>query len=117
MSSRPIQYAEKQFFATLWKGNPLKYTFPVLQFTDANALVPVLAIITKFDIFQQDVLQELEEKADEEACSERDDEDLEGQALEEAKRRFDMHYRIPLMALQYPPMAVLALSDSKYSQL
>lgn len=89
MNSRPIQHAEREFFATL-------------------SQVPVLAVVTKFDIFVQDVLQEIEE-ADE---SEFDDDELEKQAVEKAMGRFDQHYREPLNNLPFPPKAVLTLSES-----
>jgi hypothetical protein len=82
---------------------------------DNGAQVPVLAIVTKFDTFVQDVLQELEEAAEEEG-EEVDSLELERKATQLASERFDEHYSKPLMALPYPPRAVLALSDSGYIQ-
>lgn len=73
--------------------------------------MPVLAIITKFDVFVQDVLQELEEAAEAEG-NEIDDELFEEKAKQTAKERFDLYYKIPLKELPYPPKTVLALSES-----
>jgi hypothetical protein len=75
-------------------------------------VVPALAIATKFDNFVQDILQELEESAEEQGLEISDD-DLQRQAVEKAKTLFDAHYRKPLLALRYPPKAVLSLSGSK----
>jgi hypothetical protein len=112
MNSRPIQHAEKEFFGILWQGEVARHRFLEPRFTDDSVVVPILAIVTKFDTFVQDVLQKLEEKADEEG-NDITEEEFVKQATQEAKDRFDMHYRIPLMSLPYPPKAVLALSESK----
>lgn len=94
MNSRPIQRAELDFFSAIWQ-------------------VPVLAIITKFDTFVQDVLQRLEEENEEE--EEIDDAELEEKAKQVAKEKFNKHYRDPLLALPHPPKAVLALSETHKS--
>ena len=73
--------------------------------------VPVLAIITKFDTFVQDVLQHLEEENEGE--EEIDDAELEEKAKQMAKEKFNKHYRDPLLALPHPPKAVLALLESE----
>lgn len=91
MNSRPIQHSEREFFGVLWQ-------------------VPVLAIVTKFDTFVQDILQIIEEAAEEEG-KDIDDDELETQAKQEAQNKFDAHYKTPLMGLPYPPKAVLALSE------
>jgi hypothetical protein len=111
MNSRPIQHAEKEFFAILWQGEVARHLFLEPWFTDDSAVVPILAIVTKFDTFVQDVLQELEEKADE--GNDLTEEEFLKQALQQATDKFDAHYRVPLMSLPHPPKAVLALSESK----
>lgn len=78
-----------------------------------NSRVPVILIVTKFDTFVQDVLQGLEEEADE-MGEEIDEEKLQEKAVQEATAKFDKHYRAPFMAFgEYSPKAVLALSESK----
>jgi hypothetical protein len=95
MNPRPVQHSEREFFSNLWE-------------------VPVLAIITKFDVFVQDVLQELEEAAEAEG-NEIDDELFEEKAKQTAKERFDLYYKIPLKELPYPPKTVLSLSETDKS--
>jgi hypothetical protein len=65
-------------------------------------------------MFVLEVLQELEEGANEEE-NEIDEDLLHKKAMQEAKNRFDFHFRTPLMALPHPPKAVLELYDSKSS--
>jgi hypothetical protein len=72
-----------------------------------------LAVVTKFDIFVQDVLQEIEEAAESDEDSEFDDEQIHKRAVEQAMHRFDRHYREPLNNLPFPPKAVLTLSESE----
>ncbi|KIK06295.1 hypothetical protein K443DRAFT_290391 [Laccaria amethystina LaAM-08-1] len=91
MNSRPIQQAEKDFFSM-----PLT--------------VPIVAIVTKFDTFLQDMQQKLEEKAEEED-EEVDDDELEKLAVVEADKRFEQHYKKPLESMQHPPRAVVTLSE------
>jgi hypothetical protein len=75
-------------------------------------VVPVLAIVTKFDDFVRNILQDLEENAEgEEEISE---EELEENALRTAESIADTHYTKPLMNLPYPPREVVYLSESKY---
>jgi hypothetical protein len=113
MNSRPIQHAEKEFFGILWQGESLHPPFHRrIILTYAGWIVPVLAIVTKFDSFVQDVLQELEESADERGV-EIDEDALESQAQQDAKDMFDVHYNQALRALPYPPKVVLPLSESQ----
>jgi hypothetical protein len=72
----------------------------------------VLAIVTKFDNFVQDVLQDLEGKAEEEEAAVEQDE-LEETAQREADAMLTKHYTMPLLALPHPPQAVVSLSQSK----
>ena len=71
-----------------------------------------MAIVTKFDTFLQDMQQKLEEKAEEED-EEVDDDELERLAVIEADKRFEQHYRKPLENMQYPPRAVVTLSEGE----
>ena len=73
MNSRPIQQAEKDFFLMPLTGK-IKDKPPSLNVT--FRIVPVVAIVTKFDTFLQDMQQKLEEKAEEED-EEVDDDELE----------------------------------------
>ncbi|EKM60411.1 uncharacterized protein PHACADRAFT_109866 [Phanerochaete carnosa HHB-10118-sp] len=91
--SRPIQHAEREFFSN-------------------QKQVPVIAVFTKFEIFVQDVLQELEEATDEE---EQDDE-LEIQAAKTAESRFNGNHRAQLEALPFPPKAIVTLSRTHVSR-
>lgn len=90
MNARPIQQAEKDFFST-----PLQ--------------VPIVAIVTKFDTFVQDVQQKLEESAEEED-EEVDDDDVEKLAEIQADMQFEQHYKGPLNDMKHPPKAVVTLS-------
>jgi len=91
MNSRPIQRAEKDFFSTFWK-------------------VPIIAVMSKFDTFVQDILQGLEEAAEANG-EEIDDVEFSQRAVEEANLRFNKHYSTALLELPYPPTAVVALSE------
>ncbi|KZP09573.1 hypothetical protein FIBSPDRAFT_233442 [Athelia psychrophila] len=91
MNARPIQHAEQEFFSK------------ALQ-------VPVVAIITKFDSFVQDIQQKMEEDADAEG-SEVDDDELEKEANKEATDKFEKHYKQALQSLPHPPRAVVVLAD------
>ena len=75
-------------------------------------IVPVVAIVTKFDIFLQDMHQKLEEKAEKED-QDVDDDELEKLAAIEADKRFEQHYRKPLEGMQHPPRAVVTLSEGE----
>ncbi|KAE9389436.1 hypothetical protein BT96DRAFT_1003247 [Gymnopus androsaceus JB14] len=77
--------------------------------------VPVIVVITKFDAFVRDVLQELEEAADEEGLD-MDEDELEKQAVQVAKNRFNECYRPQLQDLPQPPKAIVALSNTNESQ-
>lgn len=68
-------------------------------------------MVTKFEIFIQDILQELEEAAEEDG-SQVDDEELEAEAEHVAEMRFDTYFRQQLEELPYPPRAVVFLSRS-----
>ena len=109
MNSRPIQQAEKDFFSmpltgTIKDESPSSIvTFPI---------VPVVAIVTKFDAFLQDMQQKLEEKAEEED-EEVDDDELAKLAVIEAEKRFEQHYKKPLESMKHPPRAVVTLSEGK----
>ncbi|KZP06100.1 hypothetical protein FIBSPDRAFT_764923, partial [Athelia psychrophila] len=74
--------------------------------------VPVVAIITKFDSFVQDIQQKMEEDADEEG-REIDDDELEEEANKEATDKFEKHYKQALQCLPHPPRAVVALADER----
>ncbi|EKM49678.1 uncharacterized protein PHACADRAFT_106055 [Phanerochaete carnosa HHB-10118-sp] len=93
MSARPIQHAEREFFSTLKQ-------------------VPVIAVVTKFDVFVQDTLQELEEAAEEEG-REVDEDELEARATEIAESRFKEYYSAQLEDLPFPPKAIVILSRSE----
>ncbi|KIK06264.1 hypothetical protein K443DRAFT_635320 [Laccaria amethystina LaAM-08-1] len=97
MNSRPIQQAEKDFFSM-----PLT--------------VPIVAIVTKFDTFLQDMQQKLEEKAEEEDEDVQDDDELEKLAVIEADKRFEQHYKKPLESMQHPPRAVVTPSEETQRQ-
>ena len=109
MNSRPIQQAEKDFFSipltgTIKNESPSSIvTFPI---------VPVVAIVTKFDTFLQDMQQKLEEKAEEEVKEVNDDE-LEKLAVIEADKQFEQHYKKPLLSMQHPPRAIVTLSEGE----
>ena len=75
-------------------------------------IVPVVAIVTKFDTSLQDMQQKLEEKAEEED-EEVDDAELEKLAVTEAEKRFKQHYKKPLESMQHPPRAVVTLSEGE----
>jgi hypothetical protein len=83
-----------------------------MSYTEDRVLVPVIAIVTKFDIFVQDELQKLEESAEEEGID-IDDDASEKLASQKATDIFQRHYMAPLMALPHPPRAVLPLSESE----
>lgn len=74
----------------------------------------MVAIVTKFDSLAQDVVQEIEEAAEEEQ-REVDEDDVEKQAFVEAMARFEQHYKQPLERLQFPPKAVVTLSNGRMS--
>ncbi|KZP09570.1 ras-domain-containing protein [Athelia psychrophila] len=95
MNARPIQHAEQEFFSK------------ALQ-------VPVVAIITNFDSFVQDIQQKMEEDADAEG-REVDDDELEKEANKEATDKFEKHYKNALQCLPHPPRAVVALSGAHNS--
>ncbi|KAE9395946.1 hypothetical protein BT96DRAFT_825471, partial [Gymnopus androsaceus JB14] len=73
---------------------------------------PVVAIITKFDAFVQDIQQKIEEDAEGEG-KEVDDNEIEEEAIKEATDKFEKHYQQPLQRLPYPPSAVVALADEQ----
>lgn len=75
----------------------------------------MVAIVTKFDVFVQDMQQEIEAAADEEG-EEIDDEELEKQALDMAMAKFEQHYKSPLNMLPFPPKAVVTLSEGNRSR-
>jgi len=68
--------------------------------------VPVVAIVTKFDTFVQDVQQKIEEAAEDE---ELDDQEIEKQAGGQANALFEQHYKQALENLPFPPKAVVSL--------
>jgi hypothetical protein len=74
----------------------------------------VVAIITKFDSLAQDVVQEMEEAAEEEE-KEVDEDEVEKQAFVEAMARFEQHYKQPLELSPFPPKAIVTLSNGKMS--
>ena len=92
MNSRPIQQAEPDFFSVVWQGIEFSSFLTVVEHA---CKVPVLAIITKFDTFVQDVLQCLEEENEEE---EEIVAELEEKAKRVAKEKFNKHYRDPPLA-------------------
>jgi hypothetical protein len=73
----------------------------------------VVAIVTKFDSFIQDIQQEMEEMAEENG-NEIDDDEMEERATREAMIRFERHYKQPLESLPFPPKAVVSLSGGRY---
>jgi hypothetical protein len=84
-----------------------------LPYSDVTfVIVPIVAIVTKFDTFLQDMQQKLEEKAEEED-EEVDDDELEKLAVVEADKRFEQHYKKPLESMQHPPRAVVTLSEGE----
>ncbi|GJE91865.1 GTPase domain-containing protein [Phanerochaete sordida] len=93
-NSRPLQHAEKEFFSS-------------------KRPVPVVVLITKFDMLIQDILQELEGEEENEGL---DDDELEEKAAQIAIECFDENYRKPLEALQFPPYAIVTLSDTHKSK-
>jgi hypothetical protein len=111
MNSRPLQRAENEFFSTSLQGNK-----PLIMFASEVTIfpVPVVAIVTKFDSFAQDVQQEIEEAAEEEQ-REVDEEEVEKQAFVEAMTRFEQHYKQRLERLPFPPKAIVTLSNGKLS--
>jgi hypothetical protein len=74
--------------------------------------VPVVAIVTKFDTFLQDVQQKIEERAEEED-QEIDDDEVERLATVQANVQFEQHYKKPLVDMKHPPKAVVTLSEGK----
>jgi hypothetical protein len=109
MNSRPIQQAEKDFFST-----PLQGIFhnQVSCFKLIPLEVPVVAIVTKFDTFLQDVQQKLEESAEEED-QEVDDDEVEKLAEIQAVMQFEQHYKGPLNDMKHPPKAIVTLSEGE----
>ena len=81
-------------------------------FTLISLEVPVVAIVTKFDTFLQDVQQKLEESAEKED-QEVDDDEVEKLAEIQADMQFEQHYKGPLYDMKHPPKAVVALSEGK----
>jgi hypothetical protein len=75
--------------------------------------VPVVAIVTKFDTFLQDVQQKIEEHAEEED-EEIDDDEVERLATTQANVQFEQHYKKALDDMQHPPKAVVTLSEGKF---
>ena len=69
-------------------------------------------MITKFEVYVQDVLQELEEAAENNGEIV-DDEELEAVARRIAKQRFDEYFGEQLEGLSHPPRAIVPLSRSK----
>ena len=74
--------------------------------------VPIVAIMTKFNTFLQDVQQKIEEHA-EEKDEEIDDDQVEKVATTQANVQFEQHYKKPLDDMQHPPKAVVMLSEGK----
>jgi hypothetical protein len=72
---------------------------------------PVLAIVTKFDNFVDDIRQELEEKMEEDGLDVTEDELVET-SQRKATEILNLHYIRPLMDLPHPPKAVVSLSYS-----
>jgi hypothetical protein len=70
-----------------------------------------MAIVTKFDNFVDDMLQELEEQTMEEDIN-LPEEELKSRALKRAELISTANYTAPLMALPHPPKAVIYLSES-----
>ena len=71
-----------------------------------------MAIVTKFDLFLREMQQTLKEKAEEEG-KEVDDDELEKLAVIEANKRFEQHYKQPLLSMENPPRAVVTLSEGE----
>jgi len=103
-NSRPIQQSEEMFFS-------VKHG------------VPIVAIFTKFDLFVEDQLQELMEKAN--YSNNLNEEELENKATKTALEKFEKHYKEELLKKPCPPQAVVAVSnvhtskptDSRLSEL
>ena len=74
--------------------------------------VPIVAIVTKFDTFLQDVQQKLEESAEEED-QEVDDDEIEKLAEIQADMQFEKHYKAPLNNMKHPPQAVVTISEGE----
>ena len=72
-------------------------------------IVPIVATVTKFDTFLQDMQQKLEDEENEEV----DDDELEKLAVIEVDKRFEQHYKKPLESMQHPPRAVVTLSEGE----
>ena len=75
-------------------------------------IVPVVAIMTKFDLFLQDMQKKIEEQAEEEN-QEIDDAEVEKLAAIQANVLFEQHYKKPLDNMKHPPKAVLTLSEGE----
>lgn len=69
----------------------------------------MIAIVTKFDNFLEDILQDLEESADDGILEAQ----LNTMAQEKARSILQEHFIQPLMALPNPPKAIVHLSESK----
>ena len=71
------------------------------------SIVPIVAIVTKFDKFLLETEKKLEEG------EEVDDDKLEELAVVEAEKLFKQHYEKPLLNMQHPPRAVVTLSEGE----
>ncbi|GJE96834.1 GTPase domain-containing protein [Phanerochaete sordida] len=105
MNTRPVQMAEEQFFG-------------------AKRDVPVIAIFTKFDNYVEDMVQQIQEEAEDDDPPKPLSE-VDKLAEEKAQESFKDNYRSRLEKLPFPPEAIVALSrthestpeDSRLSEL
>lgn len=70
-----------------------------------GASVPVIAILTKFDILLEEMQQRVEEEG------ELEDEEAEEEAEKRATNIFDEHFKSVLMGMKHPPTQVIKLSN------
>lgn len=85
----------------------------------SRSLVPVIAIVTKYDLLIEECQQIIEEDWENDPAfdpSQNDQlEDLSAQARTAARRVFHTHYQDKLMRMPFPPESVVRLANGTIS--
>ena len=79
-----------------------------------SCTVPVIAIFTKFDDYVEDVVQQLQEEAEDEGRSATMSE-IDALAARKAEESFGINYRAQLEKLPHPPEAIVCLSRRTFN--
>ncbi|KZS96242.1 hypothetical protein SISNIDRAFT_407322 [Sistotremastrum niveocremeum HHB9708] len=88
---RPVQKAETVFF------------------NSRHGSVPVIAILTKFDLLMEEMQQKVEDDG------ELEDDEAEEEAEKQATAIYEEHFKKALMSMKYPPTQVIKLSNGNCS--